>query len=51
MEPEPEPEPQIQVQVHQFTEEWQGVRVNGLFALFTGTPAATAPLAMPPHPP
>ena len=46
MEPEPEPEPQIQV--HQFTEEWQGVRVNGLFALFTGTPA---PLAMPPHPP
>ena len=35
MEPEPEPElPQIKL--HQFTEDWQGVRVHGLFALFTG---------------
>ena len=34
MEPEPEPEPQIKL--HQFTEEWQGVRVHVLFALFTG---------------
>jgi hypothetical protein len=36
MEPEPEPEPEPQIKLHQFTEEFQGVRVHGLFALFTG---------------
>lgn len=36
-DPEPEPEPEPRIKLHQFTEEWQGVRVHGLFAMFTGS--------------
>ena len=49
-EPEPEPEPpQLtpQIRLHQFTEEWQGVRVHGLFAIFTGTRAQQVVPALP----